>query len=183
MPHAPTTREPTALVLVASLVVLALATLLPGTGSSDADGGAAGGNAEPPIEWDERLAPYVDFVAEARGLAWEHPVAADAPVRRMQAAEQLVQRAQHLGGEVVGHLGLPAAAVGEEHGQPPLRHTEEAVGFEQHPEGGEHRAARRFEHWRQGKGQAARGLAAWRMHEPDLRAVRHQGGRRPSAAQ
>ncbi|HYD09613.1 MAG TPA: DUF6782 family putative metallopeptidase [Acidimicrobiales bacterium] len=65
--------EPTLLVVLAAIVVLAASLLLPA--SSDDDPGTE--EAAAPVEWDERLAPYVDFVAEQRELEWRHAVPAE----------------------------------------------------------------------------------------------------------
>ena len=68
-------RRPTALVVIASLLLLGATLAIPVDDGDDATGGSSAATA--PTEWDERLAPYVEIVADERGLAWEHPVAAE----------------------------------------------------------------------------------------------------------
>ena len=66
-------RRPTILVVVACLLLLGLAALVP----TEDEGADDGDRVEAPEAWDERLAPYVELVAEERDLEWEHPVAAE----------------------------------------------------------------------------------------------------------
>ena len=66
-------QRPTLLVVLASLLLLGVVLVIP----TDDDGDDATDAVAAPSAWDERLAPYVELVAQERDLAWEHPVAAE----------------------------------------------------------------------------------------------------------
>ena len=87
----------------------------------------------------------------------------------IEAAQQLVQRAQHLLGERGRDRGLRLAALAQERRQAAVGGVgEQAEGVEQELEAAEHRPAGDGRERAQREGQIAGGLAARRIDEPQL---------------
>ena len=105
-------------------------------------------------------------------------------VGRLEAAQQLVQRGQHLLGQLGGDGVLVLAAVGEDGRQALLvRQREEPLGREQHVQGREDRPARHLGHGLHGEGQVPGRLAPRGVDEPQMRAVGEQADRHLGLAQ
>ena len=105
-------------------------------------------------------------------------------VGRLEAAEQLVERGQHLLGQLGRDEVLVLPALGQDGRQALLvREREEPLGGEQHLQGREDRPARHLGHGLHGEGQVARRLAPRGVDQAQVRAVGEQADRHLGLAQ
>ena len=105
-------------------------------------------------------------------------------MRGLEAAQQLVERVQHLLGEPLADLVLELAAVVEERGEAlGAREAEEPRLAEQQPQRGRDRPARGLDHVRDAEVEPARALAARRGDEAQRAAVEEQARRHAGLAQ
>ena len=167
--------------------------------------------AEPLEEADDRVVLLVDLVVREErtvlGVEDEHQPQQDAEqaridlvrvvlqhvaeqlavplvVGRLEAAEQLIERGQHLLGQLGRDEVLVLPALGEDGRQALLvGEREEPLGGEQHLEGREDRPAGHLGHRLDRERQVARGLAARGVDEPQVRPVREQADRHLGLAQ
>src|ERR1039458_3486221 len=96
---------------------------------------------------------------------------------RLEASQQFVQRGQHLPCQTCRDNVLVFATGGEDRRELLLLFdSEEAVGGEQHVEGGEERPSRDLDHFRDAESEKAARFAPWSVNQADGLLVDEQSG-------